>query len=88
MKKLNIKGWIKPKWKRNIKVKVKCVMRNEWIDGLATNHSPALIPKQERMQVLDAKELESSSNMDLRDVLWWMSIKNACRLGVPLIARL
>jgi hypothetical protein len=29
------------------------------------------------MQILDAKEMESSSKIDLKDVSWWMSIKNA-----------
>jgi hypothetical protein len=32
------------------------------------------------MQDLDANEMESSSKIDLRDELWWMSIKNVCRL--------
>jgi len=29
-----------------------------------------------------------TSKIDLRDVLWWMSIKDACRLGVPVTDRL
>jgi hypothetical protein len=33
------------------------------------------------MWVLETKEMESSSKIDLRDVSWWMSIKDACRLG-------
>jgi hypothetical protein len=40
------------------------------------------------MQVLDVEEMESSSKIDLRDVSWWMSIKDTCRLGVLVIARL
>jgi hypothetical protein len=36
---------------------------------------------------LDVEEMESSSNIDLRDVSWWMSIKEACRLGAPIIAK-
>jgi hypothetical protein len=40
------------------------------------------------MQALDAKEMESSSKIDLRDVSWWMSIKEACRLGAPISTRL
>jgi hypothetical protein len=40
------------------------------------------------MQVLDVEEMESSSKIDLRDVSWWMSIKDVYRLGVPVIARL
>jgi hypothetical protein len=39
------------------------------------------------MQVLDAKEMESSSKIDLRDVSWWMSIKEACRPRVPVITK-
>jgi len=31
------------------------------------------------MQALDAKEMESSFKIDLRDVSWWMSIKDACK---------
>jgi len=29
------------------------------------------------MRALDAKEMESSSKTSLKDVLWWMSIKDA-----------
>jgi len=29
------------------------------------------------MRTLDAKEMELSSKIDLRDVSWWMSIKEA-----------
>jgi hypothetical protein len=39
------------------------------------------------MQVLDDEEMESSSKIDLRDVLWWMCIKIAYKPGVPVIAR-
>ncbi len=66
---------------------MKCAMQNERIDGLVTNHSLAPLPKQERMQVLDVEEMESSSKIDLRDVLWWMCIKNAYKFGVSIIAR-
>jgi hypothetical protein len=52
--KLDVKGRIKPRRKCNVKVKVKCVMRNKRIDGLTTNHSHAPLPKQEQMWVLDA----------------------------------
>ncbi len=62
-------------------------MRNEWIDGLATNHSPVPLPKQEQMGALDVEEMESSSKIDLRDVSWWMSIKDAYRFEVPVIVR-
>jgi hypothetical protein len=37
------------------------------------------------MRALDVEEMESSSKIDLRDVSWWKSIKNACRLEVPVI---
>jgi hypothetical protein len=62
-------------------------MQNKWIDGLTTNHSFVFLLKDERMQVLDVEEMESSSKMDLRDVSWWMSIKDACRLGVSITIR-
>jgi hypothetical protein len=32
------------------------------------------------MRTLDAEELESSFKIYLRDVSWWMSIKDACRV--------
>jgi hypothetical protein len=63
-------------------------MQNEQIDGLATNHSLALLLKQERMWVLDVEEMESSSKINLRNVLLWISIKDACRPRLPIIARL
>jgi len=40
------------------------------------------------MWALDAKEMESSSNMYLRDVSWWKSIKDACRPKVLITARM
>jgi len=40
------------------------------------------------MQALENEEMESSSKINLRDVLWWMSIKGAYRFGVLVIARL
>jgi hypothetical protein len=39
------------------------------------------------MWAMDVEEMESSSKIDLRDVSWWMSIKDAYRLGVLIIAR-
>jgi hypothetical protein len=33
VKKLNVKGFIKPKQKHNIEVKVECAMQNERIDA-------------------------------------------------------
>jgi hypothetical protein len=50
-------------------MKVECVMQNEQIDGLAINHSLAPLPEQEQMWVLHAKEMESSSKINLKDVL-------------------
>jgi hypothetical protein len=39
------------------------------------------------MQAMDAKEMESSSKIDLRNVTWWMTIKKAYRPEVPIIAK-
>ncbi len=36
------------------------------------------------MWALDAKEIESSSKIDLRDVSWWMSIRDADRPRPPM----
>jgi hypothetical protein len=38
------------------------------------------------MRVLDVEEMELSFKIDLRDVLWWMSIKDANRFGVLITA--
>jgi hypothetical protein len=32
--------------------------------------------------------MESSSKIDLKDVLWWMSIKEACKLRAPITVKL
>ncbi len=88
MRKLDANGWIKLKRKHNVEVKVECVMWNEQINGQTTNHSFTPLPKQKWMQVLKDKEMESSSKIDWRDVLWWMSIKGAYRFGALVIARL
>jgi hypothetical protein len=64
------------------------VMWNERIYSLTTNHNPAPLPKQKRMRALGVGEMESSSNIDLRDVSWWMSIKNAYRPRVLVILKL
>jgi hypothetical protein len=40
------------------------------------------------MWALDVEEMESSFKIDLRDVSWWKSIKDACRPRVPIIAKL
>jgi hypothetical protein len=45
-------------------------MQNKYIDGLATIHTLAPLPKQEQMWALDLEEMESSSKIDLKDVLW------------------
>ncbi len=65
MRKLDVEGWTKPKQKHNIEVKIKCVMRNEWIDDLATNHNPTPLPEQKQMWALDVEEMESSFKIDL-----------------------
>jgi hypothetical protein len=52
-------------------------MWNEQIDGLIIDHNLMPLLNQKRMQALEAKEMESSSKIDLKDVLWWMSIKDA-----------
>jgi hypothetical protein len=51
------------------------------MDSLTTNHSLAPLPEQKQMQALDVEEMESSSNIKLKDVSWWESIKYACRPG-------
>jgi hypothetical protein len=40
------------------------------------------------MQALNFEEMESSSKIDLRDVLWWKSIKDACRPRAPITVKL
>jgi hypothetical protein len=40
------------------------------------------------MQVLEAEEMESSSKIDLWDVLSWMSIKDVYRFGALVTSRL
>jgi hypothetical protein len=40
------------------------------------------------MWTFDVEEMESSSKIDLKDVSWWMSIKDACRLGALIIVKL
>jgi hypothetical protein len=63
-------------------------MRNEWIDGLSTNHSPAPLLEQKQIWAYDVEEMESSSKIDLRDVSWWNSIKDAWRHGALVISKL
>jgi hypothetical protein len=46
------------------------------------------LPKQKQMQALDDDEMESCFKIDLRDVLWWMSIKDVCRPRASIIVRL
>jgi hypothetical protein len=76
------------KRKNNVEVKIECAMQNEWIDGLITNHSLAPLPEQEQMGAPNVEEMESSSKIDLRDVSWWMSIKDVCRLEASITAKL
>jgi hypothetical protein len=40
------------------------------------------------MWALDVEEMKSSSKIDLSDVSWWMSIRDACRFGAPVTAKL
>jgi len=40
------------------------------------------------MWVLDVEKMESSSNIALNDVFWWMSIKDAYGLGALVITKL
>jgi hypothetical protein len=49
-------------------MKIECVMHNEQIDGSIINHSPAPLIEQEWMWVSKVKEIESSSNIDLKYV--------------------
>jgi len=88
MRKLDANGWIKPKQKCNVKVKVKCVMWNKRIDGLATNHSPTPLPEQKWIWVLETEEMESSSKINLKDMSLWMSIKDAYRLETLITTKL
>jgi hypothetical protein len=37
---------------------------------------------------LDVEEMESSFKIDLRNVSWWMSIKDNCRLKTIITTRL
>jgi len=39
------------------------------------------------MQALDVEEMNSSFKIDLRDVSWWMFIKDAYRPGFTIIVR-
>jgi hypothetical protein len=40
------------------------------------------------MQALDVEEINSSFKINLRDVLWRMSIKDACRHGFTIILKI
>jgi hypothetical protein len=40
------------------------------------------------MRTLDVEEMKSSSKIDLRDMSWWISIKEACKHGALVIAKL
>jgi hypothetical protein len=64
------------------------MMRNEQIDGLIVNHNLVPLLKQKWMQTLEVKKMKSSSKIDLKDVSWWMSIKDAYKLGVLVIVKL
>jgi len=53
----------------NVEVKIKSVIRDEQINGLKINHSLTPLLEQKQMWVLNAKEMDSSSKIILRDVL-------------------
>jgi hypothetical protein len=59
----------------------KNTMQNEQINGLITNHNLTPLLEQKQLQTLEVKEMKSSSKIDLKDVSWWMSIKDAYKLG-------
>jgi hypothetical protein len=63
-------------------------MRNEQIDGLIINHNPMPLLEQKWIQILKAKKMKSSSKIDLKDMSWWMSVKDAYKLGVLVTAKL
>jgi hypothetical protein len=75
------------KQKHNVKVKVKCAIWNKQIDGLAINNSFAPLIEQGQMWALEVEEMEPSSKIDLKDVLKWKSIKDACRFGALIITK-
>jgi len=74
MKRLNVEGWIKLKWKHNVKMKIKCAMQNELIDDLAINYCLDPLLEQEQMRALITKGMKLSFKIDLKDVSWWMFI--------------
>jgi hypothetical protein len=39
------------------------------------------------LRALDVEEMESYSKIALKDVLWWMSVKDACSLGALIISK-
>jgi hypothetical protein len=72
-------------------MKVKCVMSNEWIDGLLINHSPTPLPKQEQMRALDAKEMvrwkgvqpmQNYNNVLWRNS-WWIPVAQLYFSALP-----
>jgi len=68
-------------------VKVECAMQNKQINSIVTNHSLAPLPKEKQIRTLKTKEIKSSSKINLRDVSWWMSIKDAHKPRALIIAR-
>jgi hypothetical protein len=77
VKRLNARASSNQDKKHNVQVKVKCAMWNKRIDGLTSNHSFAPLLEQEWMRVLDVEKMESPSNINLKHVSWWMSIRDA-----------
>jgi len=61
----------------------------KWIDNdLTISHKCTPLLEQEQMRALEAKEMESSSKINLKDVSWWMSIKDVYRPGALVTTKL
>jgi hypothetical protein len=43
-------------------------MLNKWIDDLTINHNLVPLPEQKQMWALDVEEMESFSEINLKDV--------------------
>jgi len=66
-------------------MKVECAMQNELINGLATNHSPGCPLTWTKTNV--GSRCWRNGVIFQINVLWWMSIKDAYRPRVSVIAR-
>ncbi len=63
-------------------------MWNKQINGLIINHSSTPLPKQKQIWTLNAEEINSSSKINLKDMSWWMSIKDAYKLQALVTSKL